>query len=360
MTDDRVQVPLDALDRRRHGLQIQRASEIEARRLDWIWEGRIPRGKLSLVAGEGGLGKSLALIDIAARITRGKPWPCGEGHAPKGSVIFLCAEDDAEDTVVPRLMAAEADLSKVFIISAVKEANGQRRGFSFQRDLTLLEDQVRAIGDVLLANVDPITSYLGQVDSHKNAELRSVLEPLSEMAARHRIAVLANTHLNKGVGPANNRIIGSVGFVNLARAAFIVTADKEDQGRRLFIPSKANLGRPREALAYAIREEPVALIGDEAIWAPKVIWEDKTVAISADEAVAPEGQSGADSALDDAVAFLEDALSQGAMAVAEIKKQSRDAGVAERTLRRAKDRLGVIARKSASEVNGPWKWALPS
>lgn len=106
---------------------------------------------------------------------------------------------------------------------------------------------------MLLVIIDPITSYLGRVDSHKNAELRSVLEPLGKMAARQRVTVIANTHLSKASGgSANSRVIGSVAFVNHARAAFIVTADPEDGSRRLFLPSKTNLGRPRDGLAYRI------------------------------------------------------------------------------------------------------------
>jgi putative DNA primase/helicase len=101
----------------------------------------------------------------------------------------------------------------------------------------------------LLVIIDPITSYLGKVDSHKNAELRSVLEPLGKMAAKRHVTVIANTHLSKAsTGSANSRVIGSVAFVNHARGAFIVAADPDDPDRRLFIPSKTNLGKPRTGL----------------------------------------------------------------------------------------------------------------
>src|SRR5262249_25477875 len=159
------------------------------------------------------------------------------------------------------------------------------RSFNLQVDLHQLEKTIADLGDVVLVIIDPITSYLGKVDSHKNAELRSVLEPLGKMAARQHVSVIANTHLSKATGgSANSRVIGSVAFVNHARAAFIVTADPEDSGRRLFIPSKTNLGKPRNGLAYRIAD--VALPGSEhgsVIWAPYVKWEDSPVTISADQ-----------------------------------------------------------------------------
>ena len=108
---------------------------------------------------------------------------------------------------------------------------------------------------MVLVIIGPITSYLGKADSYGNVELRSVLQPLGKMATRLRVTVIANTHLSKAsAGSANSRVIGSVAFVNHARAAFIVTADAEDRGKRLFLPSKTNLGRPREGLTYRIAD----------------------------------------------------------------------------------------------------------
>src|SRR5262249_23410851 len=136
-----------------------------------------------------------------------------------------------------------------------KNAGEGHRSFNLQLDLPELEKTIEQLDDVLLVIIDPITSYLGKVDSHKNADIRSVLEPLGKMAAKRHVTIIANTHLSKAaVGSANSRVIGSVAFVNHARAAFIVTADPEDRGRRLFIPSKTNLGKPRNGLAYRIAD----------------------------------------------------------------------------------------------------------
>ena len=152
-------------------------------------------------------------------------------------MIILSAEDGEADTIVPRLYAAEADLGRVHIISAVRTDENGRRGFNLQADLELLEQKILEIGDVALISIDPISSYLGKTDSHKNAEVRGVLEPISEMAERMRVAVLSVTHFSK-TGAANttkafHRFIGSIAFVGAPRIAFAVIEDAEDKDSSL-------------------------------------------------------------------------------------------------------------------------------
>ena len=355
-------VPLNDLPEESR-LVVKCAADIKPEKIDWLWEQRLPLGKSVLVAGEGGLGKSMVLAWIAATVSRGKDWPCAEGQSRCGSVIILSAEDDAADTIVPRLMAAGADCSKVHILEAVRRDDDEgHRSFNLQLDLPELEKTIEQIDDVLLVIIDPITSYLGKVDSHKNADIRSVLEPLGKMAARKHVTVIANTHLSKASGgSANSRVIGSVAFVNQARAAFIVTADPEENDRRLFLPSKTNLGKPRDGLAYRIAD--AALPGPDhgsLIWAPYVTWEDATVTISADQAMAalasdPEGRR----AIDEAKKFLLDVLSVGQESQKEIKRQAGEAGFHWRTVRRAKDLLGVEAiREGGIAEKGRWIWRL--
>src|SRR6478735_12006989 len=179
---------------------MQCAADILPEPIDWLWPGRVAIGKQTLVAGEAGLGKSQFAIAMAAAVTMGAAWPCDEGRAPVGNVIFFSAEDGAEDTIVPRLMAAGADLNRVHIVSGVFAEDGKgRRAFNLQSDLELLEREIERIGDVWLVVVDPISSYLGpKIDSHVNAAVRGVLEPIGEMAGRLRVAVLSITHPPKG------------------------------------------------------------------------------------------------------------------------------------------------------------------
>ena len=227
----------------------QCAADVTPEPVEWLWPGRIAIGKQTLVAGEPGLGKSQISIAMAAAVTTGGLWPCGEGRAPLGNVIILQAEDGVADTVVPRLMAAGADRKRVQLITAVLGPDG-RRTFNLQADLELLEKEIARVGNVRLAIVDPISSYLGpKVDSHVNAAVRGVLEPVSEMAARLRLAIVSNTHFTKGAGiKAINRFIGSIAFVAAARAAFVVTKDTEDESRCLFLPVKNNLAQPDDGL----------------------------------------------------------------------------------------------------------------
>ena len=217
-------------------------------------------GKVSILAGEGGIGKSQSSAiwrpaprrATLGRITR-------QGTAP-GSVIILAAEDDVEDTLAPRLLAAGADMSRVFNIRSVHNDDLSRRSFNLQSDLERLEAEIKSRDKVRLVIIDPVSSYLGKgVDSHKNADVRSVLEPIGDMAARTRTAVLCNNHFSKGGGSANNRMIGSVAFINYCRAGFIVTPDAEDETRLLLMPSKMNIAPIKHGLAYRI--ESVLLDG---------------------------------------------------------------------------------------------------
>ncbi len=180
-------VPLDELPEENR-LVIKCAADIKPEKIDWLYPQRLPLGKCVVLAGDGGLGKSMVLVWIAATVSNGGEWPCGEGQSRCGSVIILSAEDDAADTIVPRLMAAGADLSKVHILEAVrKEDDDGHRSFNLKIDLPKLEQMIEQIDDVVLVIIDPITSYLGGVDSHNNADVRSVLEPLGKMAAKRHV-----------------------------------------------------------------------------------------------------------------------------------------------------------------------------
>jgi len=356
-------VALDALPQETR-LVVKCAADITPEKLDWLWEQRLPLGKSVLVAGEGGLGKSMVLAWISATVSKGGEWPCEEGRSRCGSVIILSAEDDAADTIVPRLIAAGADRSKVHILEAVRKDDDEgHRSFNLQSDLPELEKTIEQIDDVLLVIIDPITSYLGKVDSHKNADIRSVLEPLGRMAAKHHVTVIANTHLSKASGgSANSRVIGSVAFVNQARAAFIVTPDPEDSTRRLFLPSKTNLGRPRDGLAYRIAD--FAFPGPDdcsPIWAPYVKWDDTPVTISADQAMAAlAGGSEGRTAIEEAKQLLLEELRDGRATAKDIKRAAEEAGVGGSTLRRAKRLLGVEAiRDGGAAEKGKWLWRLP-
>lgn len=153
----------------------RRASDIEAKPIHWLWQGRIARGKVSMLAGNPGLGKSQITASMAAVVTTGGIWPVDGSRCQRGNVVFLSAEDDAADTIRPRLESAGADLMRVFILDAVVEAfNAEgdeiKRAFNLKTDLTRLGAMLDEIGGAAMIVIDPITAYLGEADSHKNAE----------------------------------------------------------------------------------------------------------------------------------------------------------------------------------------------
>src|SRR5262249_18890811 len=229
----------------------------------------------------GCLGKSTLLCDWAARITTGVEWPDGAAAGPAGMVIIFSSEDGLADTLVPRLIAAEADMQRIRFVRGHVGENLKKRGFNLQADLAMLENAIRELGDVRLVILDPVTSFLGKIDSHKNADVRSVLDPLAEMADRMRVAVICNNHLSKGNGSANSPIIGSVAFVNHSRLAFVVTPDENDKTRRLLIPSKTNIGPEQYGLAYRIEGCLIHSRGRE-IATSRIMYETTPVTISAD------------------------------------------------------------------------------
>lgn len=333
----------------------RRMSDVQAKPIRWLWPGRIARGKVSMLAGHPGLGKSQLTASLASIITTGGTWPVDKTPCERGSVIFFSAEDDAEDTIRPRLEAAGADLDRVFILDAVLDETGTRpRAFNLTTDLPRLGEMFSHIGDVALVVIDPITAYLGGTDSHKNADMRALLSPLGELAAKHGTAVVCVSHLNKGGGgEALLRVTGSLAFVAASRAAFLIVRDKEDKHRRLFLPIKNNIGNDESGLAFSV--ESHSLPG--GIETSRVSWEGEPVTISADEAMAPQGDPEERSALDDAKEFLSNLLADGPVSNKQIRGDAEGAGIAWRTIQRAQKALGIEAYKGG--MKGGWLWKLP-
>src|SRR5262245_14859167 len=337
----------------------RRAADITPKRIDFLWAGRLARGKHTAFAGEPGDGKSQLSAYVAAMISKGSEWPCGEGRAPVGNVIIFNAEDGADDTIVPRLIAADADLERIHIVSAVLQEDGKgRRTFNLQADLALLERKIREIGNVALVIIDPISSYMGKTDSHKNSEVRGALEPASEMAERMKVAILSITHFSKaGSGNTNkalHRFIGSIAFVGAPRAAFAVIEDADSEGHMLLLHAKNNMAPKPQGLAYRLLQTIVC----DNIVASYVRWDAAPVTISADEALDATEDKRDRSSRETAETFLRERLAGGPVLQREVKADAEGAGLAWATVRRAKDRLGIKPEKSGME--GGWVWRLPA
>jgi putative DNA primase/helicase len=338
------------------GLDIVCMKDVTPISIEYLWPNRLARGKAHILAGEGGRGKTTILNDWTARATTGSAWPDGAPGAEPGDVIVLASEDDIADTIAPRLIAAGANMSRVFVIRSVRDEQQQRRGFSLQADLQRLEMEIERLPNVVMVIFDPITSYLGPVDSHKNAEVRSVLDPVNDFAARTRVVVVANNHFSKGAGSANSRVIGSVAFVNAARAAFIVTPDESDETRMLLIPSKSNIGPLSTGLAYRIEGCLIEHDG-RSIATSRVMYESAPVTISADRALAAlQGGDSAKSARDEATDFLQDMLAHGPVPAKEVQRAASDAGISTKSLRTAREGLGIKPEKAGMKQG--WVWQL--
>jgi hypothetical protein len=208
------------------------AADIEPEPIAWLWNERLALGKLALLAGQPGLGKSHMSCLFAAAVTTGGPLP-GGARAPRGSVIMIGCEDDPGDTLRPRLEAAGGDLKKTHLLDWVLEegkGGDGRRHFDVRKHGVQLHELVRQLGDVRLIVIDPITAHLGKTDSHVTADVRQALAPLQTLAAEIGAAVLLISHLNKGAGDgsAMARVTGSGAFIALCRSAWMIGEDPKD------------------------------------------------------------------------------------------------------------------------------------
>jgi len=213
----------------------RRLTNVEREQLTWLWPGRIPLGKLTLLAGDPGLGKSFVTLDIAARVSSGSPWPDMPlfPQSPSGVVLFN-AEDDLGDTIAPRLDKAGADDTNILIVEGVSFM-GQRRHFSLEQDLQRLVEVIEQNPGTRLVIIDPISAYTGKVDSHNNSEVRGLLAPLAEIASRFDLSIVAVTHLSESGGAkAVYRAMGSLAFAAASRAVWAIVKDQDDPQRRLF------------------------------------------------------------------------------------------------------------------------------
>jgi hypothetical protein len=316
---------------------------VEARAVEWLWKNRIPLGKLTLVAGEMGIGKSFLMLYIACVLSRGAVFPDLPTEPVKaGHTILVGAEDDLEDTVKPRLVAMGANTKRITAVGIGKNPNGTAAYFCIA-DIDRLEAIMAARPETRLIVIDPITAYLGPVNDHKNAELRAVLMPLAEFAARHRVAIVLVTHFNKGDGrKVMSRVIGSVAYTATARAVWAVALDPEDEARRLFMPVKSNLAIEKSSLAYTITDGAV-------------IWEPLTLDLNANEVVCREGEPKKHRR-QKVIAWLQETLAGGGMPSGDVIDKARAAGFGKNLVWEVKDAAGVIAKKTG--FTGEWTWQL--
>lgn len=334
-------------------------ANVQPQEVDWLWPGRIASKRITVLIGRPGDGKSFLTLDIAARITRGSVWPDGSS-CQSGSVILISAEDDAGDTIRPRFDALNGDVDRIHLLTGTCDAYDMHASnlqpFTLA-NLTPLETMLKRISDCRLVVIDPLNSFVGgDVDIHRDNQVRSVLSPLARLAATYGPAVLLVLHRRKGTDVfADNLALGSVAFTGIARSALHLTLDHKNRNfsRRLLLPGKCNIAAKASGLAFTISGKPAT-----------IVWEAEPVDMTADDALAAENASNRcdrpgpkPTAKNAAGEWLKKLLGDGPMKCADIEAAAEDAGHTWRTVTRAKETLGIESRRG--KFGGEAHWYLP-
>lgn len=314
------------------------AADVVPVEVSWLWEGWLPKGKLVLLDGNPGCGKTTIALDLVARLTSGQPLPDGNTVEPVVSLI-LNTEDGMDDTIVPRLIAADADLDLIHLWDFGVELPSLSSGARW------LEEVVRELG-VGLVVIDPLMALLGVgIDSHRDQDVRRGLNPLVQLGATADTTVLALRHLTKSGGvSAMNRGMGSIAFTGLARTALHAGTHPVNRDQMVFSQVKNNLSKHPRSLLYRIEDR-----GGR----PGVSWEGDCDLL-ADDLVGE--QPPTPSVLARSTEWLEEVLAEEPIYCKDVERQADDAGISTATLRRAKKDLGV----TNAWIDGRSCWSLPA
>jgi hypothetical protein len=342
----------------------------------WLVDKLIPSGKLTLLAGDGGHGKTTLTLELAAGVSTGRT-VFGMDYEPRepGEVLICTCEDDFGDTIVPRLLALGADLDRIHRVDGIRTTDGKPAPFSLAHYQSL-ERELERRPAVRLVIIDPAGAYIGRAgcDDHRDSELRALLGPLAELAAKHRVAVVLVKHLNKGATvKAVNKVSGSTGYVNAVRAAFIVAPAPEVPDRKLFLPLKFNIGPKPQGFAFRLKgldpEESARLLGHfdhltdedrqrlvEQLFRPEWLGpvDDDPDTVLGQTAKKARGPSKPEQA----AAWLTKHLGGYRWPSEEVIEAGAILGYNRDTLFAAKKRAGVGAAKDRGRKDGGWFWGI--
>jgi hypothetical protein len=322
-------------------LVIRTMSGVEPKETEWYWKRWIARGKLGLLAGLAGDGKSTLLAQLAATGSVGGSWPDGT-PAPVFRTLFLLGEDALDDTLRPRLDLHGANADHVFAIETVLDNDGHHRFFNVEKHLPLLEE---AIGDYRIdfICIDPLTTITPGTDRNAEGATRDSLTPLIKLADRRNVAIFGIAHVGKpspGNRTAAQRILGATAIHALARV-ILMTARGEDD-RMVLGVVKSNLAMKPDPLIWTRAEDgPITWHGVS----------DQNVEDLLQGAVSKAPRA-------DAEGFLRELLTAGSMASADVEQEAKAAEISWRTLRRAADAIGVEKWREGG-ADGHWRWRLP-
>jgi hypothetical protein len=323
------------------------ASWLTQQPLSWLWPGRLAFGKLAVLDGDPGLGKSLIALDLCARLSTGRPLPDGSaGPGPVRAAVFN-AEDDPDDTLCPRLGALGADLDRILVW---RRHEAEVRPLSLPKQVGPLEEAVARWGARLVV-VDPVTAFVAPGAISNDAAMRAALAPLAVLAARHDALVLLLRHLNKRSGlRAGYRGAGSIGLSGMCRSCWLAAHEPQTSGRCVLAEVKNSLGPLQPSLAYEVKAD--------ADSRPVVCW-GGVVGWSADDLVGPGTVKRREEPRDRARALLVDLLARGPRLLSDIWAEVQKAGLSESTLRRAAEDLSVRSQRVCREGRVQAWWLLP-
>lgn len=333
-------------------LEFKRLADVPRETVHWLWDGRLAYGKLNVIFGRKGDGKSFATLAVAKAITGAERLPDDLRAAPPpppADVLFIVFEDGLGDTLRPRMEDLGIDLKRVHVLSAAKNDRGE--------DTTFGPDYIPKIEEYLTANeaiklvvIDPVMAILSGVDVHRDNEVRSALQPLVEIAQRRNVAVVvvAHTRKNKG-GHALDALEGSVAFVNLARSVLFVGRDPNDDGRRIMTRVAGNLAADTSGVAFRIT--PHEADKTRAVFA----WEGTTDVEAWEmlDATNPKRSTKIASAME----WLKERLADGPVLQSIIQAEGDPRGFTAKTLAEARKRIGGKSEKSPA-FGGPWEWSM--
>ena len=349
--------PLPALRTELDGVVLKCAADLEPSPVRWLWQYWLALGKLHILAGAPGQGKTTLALSMAATVTIGGRWPDGTG-CTQGNVLIWSGEDDPADTLLPRLLAAGADRARCYFIEGARR-DGEVVPFDPARDLRQLLAAIESIGGIKLLVIDPVVSAVAG-DSHKNTEVRRALQPLVDLATACDCAVLGITHFAKGGQGTDptQRVVGSVAFSAVARVVMVaakVKADAEAKDARILARTKSNIGPDGGGFHYFLKQaEPLP-----GIHASHVAWGKAVDGTARELLTGPEDapdDDGEKSALETAMEFLVEILKDGSAPSKYVESEAKDAGISQRTVRRASEVLRVKMRK----MNDAWYWFKPN
>lgn len=351
--------PAEQTDLPTGGLALLKMADVVPEQPQPLWPGYLWLGKIAVLDGDPGLGKSTLTLDLAARVSTGRAMPDGQSGIPYADVLLLSAEDGAADTIRPRLTAAGADLERIHLLTGSYEPNPEGgesvlHDFTIPLSLPILEQAILQTGARLVV-IDPLMAFLnGSVNSYRDQDVRGALRPLAAIAERTGACMLIVRHLNKASGAqAIYRGGGSIGIIGAARSGLMVAPDPENpREERVLALTKSNLGRmSMPALRYRTIE------ADNG--APHIEWLGVSE-LTPDQLLSQRPNDEERSQTDEAADILRQELAFGPQRADDVKKHAHAQGISDKPLRNARERLGVLTRRSGFGPGSHVEWSLPS